>query len=187
MRALLFLLLAFASGCGRAHTVQDVALRLSFEGGGLCSGTSVGRDVVLTAAHCFEHGRLVGINGHEAYALRIARDGKDHVLVKVTQTFRHWARIGGMPVQAQRLRFVGNPAGEANMYREGYVVRAQTDGVLVDARSFNGDSGAGLLDDQGRVVAVLSGAYLWRNGQFVMQLVACLPLNFTHEQYAEMT
>lgn len=183
MRVLLLLLLAMVSGCSQAH---DVSLRLSFEGGGLCSGTSVGRDVILSAAHCFDKKRLVAINGQPAYAMRIIRDGNDHVLVKVTTAFKHWARIGTNPKTGVHVTFVGNPLGLANAYREAYVVAVESDQILYDGNSAPGDSGAGLMAG-GKVVGVVTGTKFWRgsDGQ-QFSLLWSMPLAFTPEQYAEM-
>jgi hypothetical protein len=134
----LLLTLVLTAGCSNAPArdigvIQGTALRLEFENNGVCSGTAVGRDVIMTAEHCFEGERLVRINGRPANALRMVKDGKDHVLVKVTSAFKTWARMGTAPKQGDRVRWIGNPAGEANIYREGYVARAEKTGVLVDA------------------------------------------------------
>ena len=186
MRALLLLLLACLSGCAESHPIRDVALRLEFQGGGICSGTAVSRDVILSAEHCFESGRLVAINGRPVAALKMVKDGKDHVLVRVNTRFRKWARIGRSPATGDRLRWIGKPAGLENIYREGYVARAQTDAILVDAHGFAGDSGSGLMDRNGNVVAVLTGAQQWSRGSWQFQLTLCLPLAFTPEQMREM-
>jgi len=186
MRILVLLLLALVSGCGRTHALQDVSLRLSFEGGGLCSGTAVAKDTILSAAHCFDKKRLVAINGQPAYAMRIIRDGNDHVLVKVTRAFKHWARIGRNPAQGLHVTFIGNPLGLANAYREAYVVAVESDQILYDGNSAPGDSGAGLMAG-GKVVGVVTGTKFWRgtDGQ-QFSLLWSMPLAFTPEPYAEM-
>lgn len=185
MKWLILALLACFSGCAESHSIKDVALRLTFERG-LCSGTAVGRDLVLTAEHCFKGGRLTAIDGREAYALRIVRDGKDHVLVKVTLAFKHWARIGANPEIGVHVAFIGNPLGLPNAYREAYVVAADGEQILYDGVSAPGDSGAGLIAG-GMVVGVVTGSKWWHgaDGQ-TFALLWSMPLAFTSEQMGEM-
>ena len=181
------LLLIFLAGCSDApardiSVIQGTAVRLEFEKNGVCSGTAVGRDLVLTAEHCFEGERLVRINGKEAYALRMVKDGKDHVLVKVSMTFKSWAPMGKAPKQGDKVRWIGNPAGEPNVYREGYVSRVEKNSVLVDAQVWKGDSGAGLFNDKGEVIGVVS-AMVGASSSFV--LAYAYPLEFTAKQWRE--
>lgn len=180
-------LLLLLCGCTHAGDLRPVALRLTLEGGGHCSGTAVGPQLVLTASHCLDVGRIVAIDDREAYALRVIHDGRDHALVRVSVTFRRWAALGPAMQQGDRVRWIGNPAGEPDMYREGYVVRAHTDEVLIDGPSFAGDSGAGLFDSRGRLVGVLLGGKWWQSrGGAVFAVTLAYPLAFTPEQWAEM-
>lgn len=183
----LLLTLVLTTGCSDAPArdigvVQGTALRLEFDKNGVCSGTAVGKDLILTAEHCFEGERLVRINGRPANSLRMVKDGKDHVLVKVTVTFKTWARMGAAPKQGDRVRWIGNPAGEANVYREGYVARAEKAGVLVDAQVWKGDSGSGLFNDRGEVVGVVS-AMVGASPSFM--LAFAWPLAFEPKQWKE--
>jgi V8-like Glu-specific endopeptidase len=189
MRTCLLILLALVSGCSRAQPVEfrEYAVRLGLEGHGVCSGTAVGRNIILTAQHCLDAGRIVAIDGQAAYALEVVKDGKDHALVRVTTTFKRWARMGVAPSMGDRIRWVGNPAGVEKVYRQGYVARVFTDEILIDAAAFGGDSGSGLMDDKGRVVAVLTGAKWWRdNNGMTFALVLAFPLAFTEKDWAEI-
>lgn len=164
-------------------TVRAVSLRLTFNNG-VCSGTAVGPQLVLTADHCFEKGsRLLAINGEEAHALKIVRDGRDHALVKVTTKFPRWVRRQGVAYTSQRVRWIGNPAGEKSIYREGYVSRALPDAVLIDAQVWKGDSGAGVFNQRGELVGVVS-AMTGAGPSFMFAVM--YPLAFTKEQWREM-
>lgn len=184
-RTLALLAVVVTASCASALTgIQDVSLRIEMENGGVCSATAVGKRLLLTAEHCLDGTRIVAINGREAYALKIVRDGKDHALVRVTERFNRWARMGQAPEQGERVRWIGQPAGMERIYREGSVAGENSGHTLIDAQAYGGDSGSGLFDERGRVVGVLSGMRRWQNRQgFSMQLVVAFPLQFTAEQW----
>lgn len=185
--ALMLLILAGGfNSAARLERIRAVSLVLMFDNG-VCSGTAVARDVILSAEHCFsDKSTLKTINGSEVKVLNIMRDGNDHVLVRVSVQFETWAKVGDAPKQAERVRWIGNPRGLPNMYREGYVVRSDEESVLIDAPAYKGDSGSGVFNEKGQVVAVLSGAMVYGSplGGMQMQLTACLPMAFTSEQMA---
>lgn len=186
----LALLLLVSGGCGCAsipthHELRATALRLEFADS-VCSGTAIARDVLVTAQHCL--GRpLRTINGKPVKIVGIGRDSKDLATVRVTGiTFTTWARFGPALAQGDRVRWFGNPGGVADVYREGYVVRATQDMVLVDARSYGGDSGSGVFDAQGRLVGVLYGGLILAKDrakrqvltdEMAMQLVVIFPMD----------
>lgn len=184
-KTLALLAVVMTVSCASALSgIQDTSLRLEFDNGGICSGTAVTDRVLLSADHCWnDHARLMKINGQPANALKIERDGQDHVLVRVTTKFTRWARMGPEPEVGDRVRWIGNPAGQEKVYREGYVVRVAGD-TWLDANAYHGDSGSGLFDKHGRIIAVLSGGKRWqaRSGLTFMVTVA-RPLEFTKEQW----
>lgn len=181
MLALAFAALMAACSCASipSHDVlRATALRLEFAGGGVCSGTAIKADVLMTAQHCLT-GTLLTVNDQPVKVVGIGKDGKDLATIKVEGiAFKAIAKIGPALAQGDRIRWFGNPALLPNIYREGYVVRAQTDGVLIDAQAFGGDSGAGVFDSQGRVVGVITGGYAWvsRKNGAVFQLVLVYPM-----------
>lgn len=190
---LIALLTAFLliGGCGCASLPNDgdiegKTLTLEFSDG-WCSGTAVGPHAVLTATHCFERGsELIKINGKPATLVSKADDGKDHTLAIVDVEFKEWARLGGKPVQSERVRLIGTPAGNDDVYREGYVARVRDDQVWLWLPGFGGDSGSALFDDDGRIVAVLSGAMTWvHQSGAVFTVFVAFPLAFTEQQWAE--
>ena len=133
---------------------HDATLRLTFEDG-ICSGTAVGPHTLLSARHCFNH-RLVSVNGQPVVVGKVRPEGRDAVTADVDMAFPVYAQRGPMPVQGDRIRIWGNPLGEPDVMRVGYVARAWTDGLVLDMRVCFGDSGAGVWDDRNRVVAVIS-------------------------------
>src|SRR5687768_8446251 len=173
--ALLLTLCMGACSCASipSHTdLRATALRLEFAGGGVCSGTAISNDTLMTAQHCLS-GTLQKVNGVAVTVVGIGKDKKDLATVKVAGTkFKTWAKVGPALKQGDRLRWFGNPALLPDIYREGYVVNVTANGVLIDAQAYGGDSGAGVFDSQGRVVGVITGGYAWvaRNGG-VFQLV----------------
>lgn len=64
---------------------------------GTCSGTAVGRHVVLTASHCLVGQSHLAIDGKAVAVKKIISDGHDHSLVVVDRTFDHWAFVGDEP------------------------------------------------------------------------------------------
>ena len=185
MRMLTLLLaLLMTAGCSGCVSVPShdqlraTALRLEFAGGGVCSGTAIKPDVLMTAQHCLS-GTLLAVNDQPVKVVGIGKDGNDLATIKVEGlTFKAIAKIGPALAQGDRVRWFGNPALLPNIYREGYVVRAQTDGVLIDAQAFGGDSGAGVFDSHGRVVGVITGGYAYVNRRSggVFQLVLVYPM-----------
>jgi len=158
---LAFLLTAGCSGCASVPShdqLQATTLRLEFAGGGICSGTAIAPDVLMSAQHCFRGGALVRVNGQPVKVAGYGKDKHDLATVKVTGvSFTKWARLGKALKQGERIRWWGNPKGVTNVYRQGYVSRADADGVLIDATICHGDSGAGIFNDRGEVVGVVTG------------------------------
>lgn len=186
------LLLAFSiGGCGCASWPKDwdiekTTLTLEFQNG-WCSGTAVGKHVLLTATHCMAAGELQKINGKPVKVVRSVDDGSDHTLVVIDRPFVKWAHMGRKPMQTQRVRMIGSPGGEADVYREGYVARVRDNEVWLIIPGFGGDSGSALFGDDGKIIAVLSGARTWvdyRSGA-VFTVVVALPVKFTEKQWEE--
>ena len=170
------LLLAFLAGCSGCVSVPShsdlraTALRLEFGPTAMCSGTAISADTLITAQHCLkEGGPLRKVNGQPVTVLGYGKDKHDTLTVRIKgMVFKHWARMGLPLTQGEHVRWWGNPAREPDVYREGYVVRARTDEVLIDAQGFGGDSGSGIFDEQGRLIGVLTGMKGWRNDAGVL-------------------
>lgn len=162
MRILALLLLPLITACSGCASVQpldvarDAYVALRFEGA-TCSGTAIGPDTFLTAEHCLE-GELLTVNGNMVAVVSILRDGNDHAKVTVAGAkFSTWAKWSKRPmVQGDSLTWIGGPGGETHVLRRGYVAKAAKDGVLVDAQVWKGDSGAGVFNDRGELVGMVS-------------------------------
>ena len=157
---LLLLALAGCNGCASTPNTLDTlrasALRLKFTTG-ICGGTAIGPNKVLTAKHCLAAGALVSVNDRKVEPGEVVELAADVATIEVTGiTFKHIATIGGQPAQGDRVRWFGHPGGASFLFRTGYVVRAWTDEIVIDSQAFSGDSGSGVWDDRGRLIGVLS-------------------------------
>lgn len=156
--AILLALLAGCSGCVSVpshEALRATALRLEFTTS-LCSGTAIGPHLILTAQHCYGQ-PLVRVNGQPVKVTGVGRDKHDALTLRVSGiTFAHWARLGALPKQGDRIRWWGNPEGNEDVYRQGYVARADRRLIVVDAPICHGDSGSGMFNDKGEVVAVVT-------------------------------
>ena len=161
MRAMLAVLLLLAGCCGCASVptfdaLHSTTLRLEFVRG-ICSGTAIGPHVILTAQHCLRGGTLQLVNDQPVKVVGIGRDKHDTLTLRLTGlTFTHWARLGHAPKQGDRIRWWGNPEGQPNVYREGYVAGLSDGMIVFDATICHGDSGAGIFNPQGEVVGVVT-------------------------------
>lgn len=164
IRFLLALSLAAITAC--CATVPDpidpkaTVVRLQFDDGGVCSGTATGPNELTTATHCLS-GRLVEVNGESVNLMHSRKVGKDITLLYVDRRNAHWARWRDTPpTQGERVHWYGNPLTIRDQYREGYITGSNGADWLADAEVGPGDSGAGVLDSQGRLVGIVSG-YLY--------------------------
>lgn len=149
------------AGCSCAslpthNETRDLTVSLEFADG-WCSGTKKWSDQILTATHCLKGGALIKVNGVPVKVVGIGKDKHDTAIIRVTGiTFKRWARYGRPVSQGDRVRWWGTPGGNPDVYRVGYVSRAWTDGIVIDATICRGDSGAGIFNDAGEVTGVIT-------------------------------
>jgi len=177
MKLLLAALLALLSGCAW-HARGPVPLLLAFADG-TCSGTAIAPHVVLTATHCFG-------NGSKLQALTIEQridDDHDHTLLVVAETFDAHASIAPMPKMGAAVQMVGNPGDLRSLYAVGTVAGTYKDNTLLNLPIFYGDSGAAVMDEQGRIVGVVSGIRVLDADGVHVQWGEVMPLAFTAEQW----
>jgi V8-like Glu-specific endopeptidase len=183
-----------------AEPSGTVTARLDFDYG-TCSGTIVAKDVILSAAHCFDNedelAKLLGVtpppvptsvlvDGYKVYIEDIVDDGADHALVKVIFNFKDHATLGPPPAVGCKVHYWGNAAKQTNTYREGYVASYRHGDMLMDVNGFFGDSGSGIFDGSGKLVGVISFISPHRSQGLTFSLMGAYPLEFTPLQYSMM-
>jgi V8-like Glu-specific endopeptidase len=166
MRILILVLLALVAGCGGCVSVpgmgdlESMTLRLfaaNAEGGEICSGTKTGPAELTTAKHCVDGMQLKLVNGLAVEVASVRYEGDDEAVVTLTKPmFTHWAKRGPTPKQGDRIRYWGNPLGIPGVYREGIVVAVTDKVIAADLQVCHGDSGAGLWNDKGEMVGVVT-------------------------------
>lgn len=157
-----------------------------FDESGHCSGTAVARNAILTAQHCFKDSNQIRIDDN-AYSTTIMAafiDGNDHVIYIVDYAFSHWASINQRSlIDGEHVHFWGAPGKNTDVFRTGYFVwlapEAKLDKKFLFQQfilpTFEGDSGSGIFDENGDVVAVIS--YADRSANELSE-----PLRFTDAQ-----
>ncbi len=189
MRALFLLLALAVGGCSGCASLSETrshssALRLDFPGG-KCSATAIGPHKILSAAHCFAAG--IGdmqVNGVPTGYVVTANDGKDHVLVTVTARMSHWVTVGPAPMRGQAVFLQGNPGQFQDLLRRGYVAGTYDKFTVYDINAYFGDSGAGIFDSSGRLIAVVCAIAIESQQGATFQLMASQPFAFTAKEWA---
>ncbi len=130
-----------------------------------CSATAVAPHALLTAAHCVTNSNLVYLDKEKTPTVIVAElpDGADHIIYIVQRTFTDFVPVVERPlVKEEAVHFWGNPGHSRDVYRAGFFKD-----MLYDAdfkynfqhlilATFGGDSGSGVMDAEGNVVAVIS-------------------------------
>jgi V8-like Glu-specific endopeptidase len=136
---------------------------------GHCSGTVVGPHAILTAQHCFMNSNLIRLDAEKEPTVIVFAfiDGHDHIIYMVNRTFKTWAIINERKlIPNESVHLWGSPGRHGDVYRAGYFDKYDSKKELdpelkVKFEAFilpvyKGDSGSGVFDENGSVVAVTS-------------------------------
>lgn len=196
----LTLALIFAPACADAgRTTLDIAgpvtpdyrlgalssVYLSLSDNGACTGTIIGRRAILTATHCIDDGRkLEAVDGRAMTARVIANDGNDHAILRTSQDLEgRIAKVVLLPPVGTKVYIWGNTLGIRALLRTGYLAGRDTklgrDRLIFDLNSWYGDSGSGVFDEHGNVVAVLTGGYGANSRVGSIKLMVCYEMKLT--------
>lgn len=148
-----------------------------------CSATAVSPYTLLTAAHCRTNSNIIYLDKDTQPTKILAEimDGDDHVLYMVDREFKDYVPIAIRPlVKNEWVHFWGNPGDMRDVFHNGFFNKTFTE-LDVTFQEFTmgvwgGDSGSGVLDENGNLVAVVS------LGSKSSPKSLCLPIKFTEEQ-----
>ena len=176
------------TGCAAQVRPDNTALCLVFDDGS-CSGTVIGPHAILSATHCFVGAKRLSIDGQLVTIIDRIDDGHDHTIIFAGARLPHASRIGAAPYTGERVSIYGNPGDLRDMYRTGYIagtaISAGQRIIVADLHIFYGDSGAGVFNDAGALVAVLSSMYTMNSGSGQsFEMAGMFPLAFTSAQWA---
>lgn len=148
-----------------------------------CTSNAIGPHTLLTAAHCVLGTGILAVDGKKHEILGIEYDEADHAIVRVDgAAFGVIAKISSrFLVFGEHVYFIGNPGKNKAVRRDGkYTGMKFSDDIGImykfEIAGFHGDSGSGIMDDSGEIVAVLSMADESCD-------VTALPLAFSPDQY----
>lgn len=132
--------------------------------GDSCSATAVGPHTLLTAGHCLLAANQIKIDGAPAQVVNYVFDDADHMLVITDATFGDWLRVDQTALESIEVgapvHFWGNPGHSTDVYRIGKFKKwANSNNVklaIFELPCYEGDSGSGILNESGAIIAVLS-------------------------------
>lgn len=152
-----------------------------------CSATAVGPHTLLTAGHCLVALNRIIVDGTPANIVNLIFDNADHMLIVTDATFQKY-----LPIDQEALKVItsepvhmwGNPGRSVDVYRIGAFLRWDdfddaTKVAVFQLPIFAGDSGSGIINEAGQIIAVVSLGN--RNAE-----TAVFKLAFTPEQLAEI-
>jgi hypothetical protein len=155
--------------------------------GNKCSATAIGPHALLTASHCELPTRDLGVDGRKATIVSFARDENDHTIYLLSGIeFKDFADVDESPLTVgEDLFMYGNPGELDDIFRKGYVSKVDDEDdppyYYIDINTFFGDSGSGLFNRDGKLVAVLSTGEIQTIHDVNFELTGAFGLNFSKD------
>ncbi len=185
----------------KAHKASYQIRQVTISDGARCSATAIGPHALLTATHCELPTDDLYIRGEEGPFTVIARirDGQDHsILLLKGITFADFVEVDQKSLRVTDDIFtIGNPGIWQDIYQKGYVAGLIVDRsleaamgageptkILIDIQAYPGESGAGIFNTSGVLVAVLSGDQMQTKEGVSMDLGAAYFMVFKPEELA---
>ena len=140
-----------------APVERRAAVRITTTGG-ICSATKLSSNVLISAAHCFRNAnKLILIGDTAAVIERIVQDGNDHAIVVISgATLTNFASMAAPATEGDLVHYWGNAYIFNMLLRRGYVSGLDGVDTIYDINGYQGDSGSGIFNSKGQLVAVLS-------------------------------
>ena len=187
--------LAISPAIDKAHKASYQIGQETLSEGGVCTATAIGPHALLTATHCELPTDDLYIRDQDGPFTIVARirDGYDHTILLLKGiTFPVVVAVDQTSLGVTDDIFtIGNPGKWKDVYQKGYVAGIIVDDsmeaaigagkppeILIDIRAFPGESGAGIFNTDGVLVAVLSGDQMQVHDDVSIDLGAAYPLNF---------
>lgn len=162
----------------KARSTTHVIREETIVDGVKCSATAIAPNALLTASHCELPTDTITVDDHVASVLGIIRDGNDHTIYLLDVTFAQYASFGQHIEIGDDIFLFGNPAKFTDLFRRGTVAGVRTVGgggglleelfgsddnvkpsafeFFYDFNGWPGDSGAGVFNQAGEIVGVVS-------------------------------
>lgn len=130
-----------------------------------CSATAVGPHTLLTAGHCLVAASKIQVDDGAVNVLNLMFDDADHMLVVTDATFPYWLRIDQTALASIQpetaVHMWGNPGHTVDLFRTGVFSKwedfdEENKVAVFLLPIYGGDSGAGILNDSGAIIAVVS-------------------------------
>lgn len=157
----------------KAHNSSYQIGQMTISDKDYCSGTAIGPQAILTATHCELPSEILYIRGLDAAPIvaRI-RDGQDHTIFLLSGVqFPDYVDVSLKdPLeQSEDVFTFGNPGELRDIYQKGYIAGVRKDtslaadlglgdpsAILFSVQAYSGESGAGIFNTFGQLIAVLS-------------------------------
>lgn len=188
-----------------AHTITMPTIAW---GGGKCSATAIGPHALLTATHCMNQpSAVIKVDDKATRIDGLISDSLDHTIVLVDEEFKSFAPFAEKSrlAQGDDVFMFGNPGELSDIFRKGYVagyikpevIETPLQAIMTppaiadneairstfyDFNGFFGDSGSGIFNPEGQIVAVTSFINEQSDNGATIKFMGGFEIRFTKEQ-----